>query len=68
MTSFDPLYVGRLKFEFKHSDNSIKFKSKFELRIQFELQYLNSKVINKGENLDFIDNKHILHCHYNIQK
>jgi hypothetical protein len=66
MTSFDPLYVGRVKFEFKHSNNRIKFKSRFELRIQFELQYLNFEVINKGENLDFIDNKHRLHCHYNI--
>jgi hypothetical protein len=47
MTSFDPLYVGRVKFEFEHSDHSINFKSKFELRIQFELQYLNSEVIIK---------------------
>jgi hypothetical protein len=30
MTSFDPLYVGRVKFEFKYSNNRIKFKSKFE--------------------------------------
>jgi hypothetical protein len=61
------LYVGRVKFEFKYSNNRIKFKSKFEW-IKLELQYLNYEVINKGENLDFIDNKHRLHCHYNIQK
>jgi hypothetical protein len=33
MASFHPLFMGWVKFEFKQSNNRIKFKSNFELRI-----------------------------------
>jgi hypothetical protein len=33
MISFDPLLEGRVKFEFKHSNNRIRFKSNLEYKI-----------------------------------